>query len=57
MRIPSNYGPTILPAKKVEKRGHHQVLWLYEDKVVEVGSSNIFFVFRDKSGAIEVATP
>ena len=33
------------------------MLWLYDDKVIEVGSSNIFFVFKDKSGEIEVATP
>jgi len=32
-------------------------LWLFENKIIEVGSSNIFFVFKDKSGQIEVATP
>jgi len=32
-------------------------LWLFGNKIIEVGSSNIFFVFKDKSGQIEVATP
>jgi len=31
---------------------------LLDDQVIEVGASNIFFVFKDnKSGVIEVATP
>jgi len=38
--------------------GYQQVLWLYKDQVVEVGASNIFFIFKDKaSGEIEVVTP
>jgi branched-chain amino acid aminotransferase len=41
----------------VAKKGHQQALWLYDNQVVEVGSSNIFFAFKDKSGQIEIATP
>jgi branched-subunit amino acid aminotransferase/4-amino-4-deoxychorismate lyase len=41
----------------VETLGHQQILWLFEDKIIEVGSSNIFFVFKDKTGGIEIATP
>lgn len=38
--------------------GYQQVLWLYNDQIVEVGASNIFFIFKDsKTGEIEVATP
>lgn len=33
------------------------MLWLFNDQIVEVGASNIFFIFKDKSGQIEVVTP
>jgi branched-subunit amino acid aminotransferase/4-amino-4-deoxychorismate lyase len=36
----------------VEKKGHQQALWLLNDQVIEVGSSNIFFIFKDKSGEV-----
>lgn len=32
-------------------------MWLWEGRVLEVGSSNIFFVFKNNDGTIEVATP
>lgn len=41
----------------MESQGHQQVLWLFEKQVVEVGSSNIFFAFKDPNGQIEVVTP
>ena len=38
--------------------GYQQVLWLYKGQVVEVGASNIFFIFKDgSSGEIEIVTP
>jgi branched-chain amino acid aminotransferase len=40
----------------VAKKGHQQALWLLGNQVIEVGSSNIFFVFKEK-GEIEIATP
>jgi branched-subunit amino acid aminotransferase/4-amino-4-deoxychorismate lyase len=37
--------------KDANKKGHQQVLWLYGDKkIIEVGASNIFFVFKSKNG-------
>lgn len=41
------------------KSGHHQVLWLYGDDVIEAGTSNIFFVFKPTTpnGKVEVVTP
>lgn len=56
-KLGGNYGPTISRTTEAEKKGHQQVLWLFGDNIVEVGSSNIFFVFKDKSGQIEIATP
>lgn len=52
-----NYSPTLVASKSVASRGHHQVLWLLEDQVIEVGASNIFFVFKGKGGEVEIATP
>ena len=41
------------------KAGHHQVLWLYGDEVIEAGTSNVFFVFKGSrnDGKIEIVTP
>ncbi len=54
-----NYGPTLKQANDVIKSGHHQVLWLYGDEVIEAGTSNIFFVFKSSrpNGKVEVVTP
>ena len=41
----------------MENRGHQQVLWLFEGQVCEVGSCNVFFAFKDKSGQVEIVTP
>jgi len=49
--INRNYGPTLGTTKDANKKGHQQVLWLYNDrKIIEVGASNIFFVFKSKNG-------
>jgi branched-subunit amino acid aminotransferase/4-amino-4-deoxychorismate lyase len=32
----------------VNAKGHQQALWLLGDQIIEVGSSNIFFVFVNK---------
>ena len=56
-KMGSNYGPTILPASKAKAKGFTQILWLYDGKVGEVGTSNIFFVLRGKDGVKELVTP
>lgn len=43
--------------KQANEKGHHQVLWLYGDDIIEVGASNIFFVFKGKGNKTEVITP
>lgn len=43
-----NYGPTIAVGNQAQKQGHQQVLWLWNNKIGEIGSSNIFFVLTDK---------
>jgi branched-chain amino acid aminotransferase len=52
-----NYAPTLQASTRVASEGHQQALWLLGDQVIEVGASNIFFIFKDKSGDIEIATP
>jgi branched-chain amino acid aminotransferase len=44
-----NYGPTIAVGNQAQKQGHQQVLWLWNNKIGEIGSSNIFFVLTDKN--------
>lgn len=56
-KISPNYGPTIqISGEMKEKYGYDQVLWLHDDKVLEVGASNIFFLLKDKSGQLELVT-
>lgn len=47
MIIYRNYGPTIQVARKAASKGYGQVMYLYEGKVGEVGTSNIFFVIKN----------
>lgn len=56
-KISPNYAPTIqISGDMKEKYGYDQVLWLQDDKVLEVGACNIFFLLKDKSGQLELAT-
>lgn len=55
-KIGGNYAPTLRTGLEVDAKGHQQALWLLGNQIIEVGSSNIFFVFKDQSG-IEIATP
>ncbi len=54
-----NYGPTLGITKEANMRKHQQVLWLYDDKkIIEVGASNIFFIFKSTTGKkAEIVTP
>lgn len=55
-KIGGNYAPTLQASSNVAQKGHQQALWLLGNKIIEVGSSNIFFVFND-NGKIEIVTP
>jgi branched-chain amino acid aminotransferase len=58
-KVGGNYGPTLGTTQEANKKGHQQVLWLFNDtKIIEVGASNIFFVFKSKTGKkAEIVTP
>ena len=47
-KVGGNYGPTLASTKIANQKGHQQVLWLFNGKVIEVGASNIFFAFKSK---------
>ncbi|PFH50735.1 hypothetical protein AMATHDRAFT_75423 [Amanita thiersii Skay4041] len=54
-----NYAPGILPQKEAAKQGYAQNLWLHgpEHYLTEVGTMNMFVVFRKDNGTIELVTP
>ena len=56
-KMGSNYGPTMLAGKNAKKQNFSQCLWLFDDQIVEIGSSNIFFVIQGKDGVKELHTP
>ncbi|KJH41338.1 putative branched-chain-amino-acid transaminase [Dictyocaulus viviparus] len=54
-----NYAPTIAVGKEAEARNCQQVLWLYgeEEEVTEVGTMNIFVLWKNEDGEMELITP
>jgi len=54
-----NYAPGIVAQKSAIERGYEQNLWLHgpEHYLTEVGTMNMFVVFRTKDGATELVTP
>lgn len=57
MKVGGNYAPTIPLSQKAEQMGFNQVLWLWQDSVLEVGTSNIFFFWINENGEKELVTP
>jgi branched-chain amino acid aminotransferase len=62
-KIGANYGPTIRPAVNAAERGHTQVLWLFrhsddplEAEVTEVGTMNLFVLWKNEQGERELVT-
>ncbi|KAL0950902.1 hypothetical protein HGRIS_007661 [Hohenbuehelia grisea] len=54
-----NYAPAVMPQKMVAEKGYSQNLWLHgpEHYLTEVGTMNMFVVFKLEDGTIEVVTP
>lgn len=53
----SNYGPTLSRADEANKAGYDQILWLYQDEIIEAGTSNMFFILKGKNGLKTLVTP
>lgn len=57
-KLGANYAPCAKPQLEALGRGYQQNLWLFgeEGYVTEVGTMNVFFVFKDASGKKELVT-
>ncbi|GEQ70792.1 hypothetical protein JCM33374_g4471 [Metschnikowia sp. JCM 33374] len=57
-KLGANYAPCIKPQLEAASRGYQQNLWLFgeEGYITEVGTMNVFFVFKDASGKKELVT-
>lgn len=57
-KVGANYGPTLVAQGEARSRGFDQVLWLFgeECSVTEAGASNLFVVWKNKSGRTELVT-
>ncbi|KAG6866792.1 hypothetical protein C0991_008728 [Blastosporella zonata] len=54
-----NYAPGVMPQKDAAAKGYVQNLWLHgpEHYLTEVGTMNMFVVFKKDNGVIELVTP
>lgn len=57
-KLGANYAPCVKPQLEAAQRGYQQNLWLFgeEGYITEVGTMNVFFVFKDASGKKELVT-
>ena len=55
-KVGGNYAITLVPQKEAAAKGYSQVLWLYEDKVTEVGTMNFFLFWINEQGERELIT-
>lgn len=58
-KMGSNYAPTLYIGNVAAKQNCHQALWLYgpDEEITEVGAMNIFALFKQSSGRLELVTP
>ncbi|SJL05955.1 probable BAT1-branched chain amino acid aminotransferase, mitochondrial [Armillaria ostoyae] len=58
-KIGANYAPGVLPQKFAAHKGYQQNLWLHgpEHYLTEVGTMNMFVVFKKEDGSLELVTP
>ncbi|KAJ3194145.1 hypothetical protein HK101_003392 [Irineochytrium annulatum] len=58
-KIGANYAPGIRPQIEVAKKGYQQNLWIFgkEDYITEVGTMNLFVLWKTPEGKTELVTP
>jgi len=56
-KLGANYAGSILPQYQAAGKGYSQILWLLGDKVTEVGTMNMFVLWKNKNGKTELVTP
>ncbi|KAI9728753.1 MAG: hypothetical protein M1828_002859 [Chrysothrix sp. TS-e1954] len=62
LKTGANYGPILMAQEYAKSRGSSQMLWLVDrgnnqQELTELGSSNIFVVWRTPEGVLEILTP
>lgn len=56
-KIGANYAPTVAITNEFQKKGYNQALWLNDDKILESGATNIFFIYTKKEGGKALTAP
>ncbi|KAG0190985.1 hypothetical protein DFQ28_001149 [Apophysomyces sp. BC1034] len=58
-KIGGNYAPGLLPQRLAAKVGYQQNLWLFGDdhQLTEVGTMNLFTLWKNDEGELELVTP
>ncbi|TDL28555.1 branched-chain amino acid aminotransferase II [Rickenella mellea] len=58
-KLGANYAPGVVPQKEAGRKGYVQNLWLHgpEHHLTEVGTMNMFVVFKAENGLVEIVTP
>ncbi|KAF7731377.1 hypothetical protein EC973_000185 [Apophysomyces ossiformis] len=58
-KIGGNYAPGLLPQRLAAKQGYQQNLWLFgeDHQLTEVGAMNLFVMWKNEEGELELATP
>jgi len=55
-KLGSNYALGILPALEATQKGYQQILWLQDYKITEVGTMNLFCLWKNEKGEKELIT-
>lgn len=56
-KLGANYAGGIQPQTEAAAKGFSQILWLLGDQVTEVGTMNMFVLWKNKNGKQELITP
>lgn len=58
-KVGGNYAPGVMPQRLAMKQGYHQNLWLFgeDHQLTEVGTMNLFILWENEQGDLELATP
>lgn len=56
-KLGANYAGGIQPQTEAAAKGFSQILWLLGDNVTEVGTMNMFVLWKTKEGKTELITP
>eukprot|EP01126_Amoeba_proteus_P020218 TRINITY_DN2063_c0_g1_i14.p1 TRINITY_DN2063_c0_g1~~TRINITY_DN2063_c0_g1_i14.p1 ORF type:complete len:290 (-),score=60.07 TRINITY_DN2063_c0_g1_i14:215-1084(-) len=55
-KISANYAPTVHIQAMAASQGYTQILWLTDEKITEVGTMNLFCLWKTPGGELELIT-